>query len=129
MEHDATLKTRSDSKDTKTLTAELQIRFNTAIVAIAGNTIIISQSDHVQKLTSLNPSALTKKQFVTERARGAYISVLCRPDCTNIFEKRSWDTFPDDKSAKKFNKKINCYVEKNKWDYGFYRSKQLHFNL
>lgn len=38
------------------------------------------QSDHIQKLSILDPKAFTKSKFIAECAQGAYIAAVCRTD-------------------------------------------------
>lgn len=108
------LKERFDSKEIEVLSHNHEIKFNGAIVRQQGNAITISQAKHIEKMNLLDPSHFTKEQFVTERARGAYIAAVCRPDCSYAFSKLSQATEPDEKDVKDLNNAIKACKDYHK---------------
>lgn len=82
-------KQRFDSKNEECLSKNNELKLNGSIVREDGNTITISQAQHIAKLRYLNPCVFSKEQFVTEHARRAYISAVFQRDCTYMFSKLS----------------------------------------
>lgn len=67
----------------------------------------------------MNPSTLSKEQFVAERAQGAYNAADCQRDCTYDFSKFSQATEPNAKDAKERNKATKISKEENPQGFWF----------
>lgn len=50
---------------------------------------------------------MDKKEFVTDRARGAYIAAVCRPYLTSAFSSSSQIISPDSSAVKALNKNLD----------------------
>lgn len=105
---------RFDIEYAENLSSEQKVKLNRANVLHDVTSITISQVQHVDKINYFDPSNFTKEQFVTECARGAYVTAVCRPDCTYAFSKLSQETNLYEKDAKELNNAIRTYREENK---------------
>lgn len=84
---DAIAKTKFASNPTTRLELENTLKFNGAILLYDDKFITISQSHHIQNFTEHNTKTFTTQQFITERARGAYIAAVCISDVTYGFSR------------------------------------------
>lgn len=71
-----------------------------------GNTYGISQTDHINRLIEKPDKNVDKKEFITQRARRAYITAEGRPDLSFGFSRASQIIPPDSSPAKDINKNI-----------------------
>ena len=69
-----------DSKAAKFSNESDKVKFNGAMIGLCGDTYYLTQPHHIEKLKQLDTSTASKEEFVEERARGAYIAAVCRPD-------------------------------------------------
>lgn len=96
-----------DTKPAKFLNNGDRLKFNGAIISSNGQTFSITEPDHINKLKELDVNSSTAADFVAERARGAYIAAICRPDATYAFSIASQITKPEKKDFKQLNKTIS----------------------
>lgn len=83
-----------------------KLKFNGATISQHGRSYRISQPDHIKKLNPLDAKNVTTADFVAERARGAYIAAVCRPDVTYSFSVASQITNPERIDFKALNNAI-----------------------
>ena len=60
------------------LTLDTPIDFNRFIITLSGDKITISQQKQIESIQLLEKD-FTKEQFVSQRARGAYIATVSQP--------------------------------------------------
>lgn len=60
------------------------VTFNDSLILLTAGSYSISQTDHIRKLQPVPPNA-TLQRFIAERARGAYLASVSRPDLTYGF--------------------------------------------
>lgn len=106
LQKESKMASRIDCKPTKMLLEGNQVMFNGASISFKNGTYAISMKDHITKLQLLDPSIVDKPSFMTQRARGAYIAAVGRPDLTFGFAVASQVLEPDEKSAQELNKLI-----------------------
>ena len=95
-----------DTKEAKMLTEGNPVKFNGAVICRNGNRKTLSQPEKISKLNELDVTTVPKTQYVSERARGAYISAVCRPDTSYAFSIASMIQEPNEKYIKNLNKAI-----------------------
>lgn len=71
---------------------------------------VISQGNHVEKLSILDFYFSTANEFITHRAQDANIASVCRPDLSFVFSSCSRNTNPDATSIEKLNKVIQYAI-------------------
>lgn len=103
--------TKFDSKEAQLLTSHSSIKFNGAVLSQQKNRLFLSQPDHIRNLNKLDETNFTSEEFVTERARGSYISGMCRPKCTYGFCHLSQVTTPSKRDVKLLNKVMHACTE------------------
>lgn len=82
------------------------LKFNGGIISLTNNGIRLSQPMHVAKLRPVEVSDNCSKEFFSQRARGAYIASVCRPNITFRFSVCAQVTKPGKVDAKRINKAI-----------------------
>lgn len=90
------------------LSPQNEVKFNGATLRYDVNAITISQKLHIDKVNYLDTSSFTTEQFVTERAREAYIAAVCRTDCTYAFSKLSEASEHDENETNKLKEAIKA---------------------
>lgn len=100
-----------DSKPTDSLKDGQSITFNGGIFKNIHNAYTLSQPQNVSKLKSLDEKTFTKEEFVAERTRGSYLTVVCRLESYFGFCSASQITAPDIKDLKDLNKVINYWIK------------------
>lgn len=66
----------------------------------------ISQQQQAEKLSLINEKNVNKDEYITERARGAYIAGVCCPEVSYGFSFAAQTTSPGVKEAKFLNEQI-----------------------
>jgi hypothetical protein len=67
------------AKPTQQLTADNDLTFNGAQISRSADSLTVSQSDQAKKIELLNTTDISREEYVSQRARGAYISSVCQP--------------------------------------------------
>ena len=83
------------------------LHFNGMAVTNTREAYCISVSDKIQRLALLNIRNTTKDEYISQRARGAYIAAVCRPDLTFAFSYAAQVVNPELKDFKFLNKHLN----------------------
>ena len=86
------------------------LKFNGATISQHGRSYSITQPDHIKTLKVLDVENATTADFVAERARGAYIAAVCRPDATYAFSVSSQITKPERTDFKNLNNAISSLL-------------------
>lgn len=94
---------RFDCKPHEVLDNNKSIRFNGACITMEDGNYLISQPDHIQKLQGVQTNNIEKSQYIAQRARGAYIASVPRPDLSYEFAVASQVADPDRQSVEKMN--------------------------
>lgn len=55
------------------------------MISLCNHTYELTQPEHIKTLKELNVNNATTSDFIAERARGAYIAAICRPDASYPF--------------------------------------------
>lgn len=100
-----------DCKEAKFIKDGTSLKFNGAIISRYQHNYTITQTEHIEKLNRLDINNATNADFVAERARGAYIAAVCRPDVTYAFSAASQITKPEMKDFKVLNKTIELMIK------------------
>lgn len=93
---------------------DTKLNINGARLSKFGNVITIIELRHAEKLNVEHPAAFTKDQFIAERARGAYIVAVCRPDATYSFSRLLQYAEPSEREFKDLKKFIELCKSSNK---------------
>ena len=97
-------------KEVQILTPDTPIEFNGAVITLHDGVYGITVPHHVGKMEYAGDTAT----YTAQRARGAYIAAICRPDLAILFGKAAQVTDPDDEDIKKLNKAIDkCRASPN----------------
>jgi hypothetical protein len=67
------------AKPTQQLTADNNLTFNSAQISRSTDSLTVLQSDQAKKIKLFNTTDISKKEYVSQRAKGAYISSVCQP--------------------------------------------------
>lgn len=103
-ENDASIKFKS--KPARHLDEIVCISFKRATISDKNGVYNIDQPVTVRKISLLNESEIDKAQVVSQRARGSYISAVCRPDLFFGFAIALQVTDPDLDNVKLLNKSL-----------------------
>lgn len=79
---EAASSTRFDCKSQFILEEEYPVMFNGTLITKNDDGYILTQSAHIEKLSTVVTAVVNEIVFVSERARGAYIATVSRPDLT-----------------------------------------------
>lgn len=77
------------------------------MINLSNHTYELTQLENIKKLKQLNMNNATTAYIIAERAHGAYIVAICRPDATYILNIASQITNPEKEDIKNLNKIIN----------------------
>lgn len=89
-------------KDAKTLEEGGSLEFNGAMIALANGEYSVTVPHHFGRLEE----ATDKASYAAQRARGAYIAAICRPDLSIVFAKAAQNIDPSEDDIAKLNKAI-----------------------
>lgn len=92
------------------------LTFNGADISLRQNVYSLTQRDHINRFSTLAEERINMSEFVSERARGAYIAAVCRPDITFGFAQCSKVTQLNVSAVKVLNKMIE--TAQRSADYG-----------
>lgn len=106
MVNESKMSKRFDCKPAQTLSEGGTITFNGADIGLVNGIYYMSQNEHINRLANINEEIVDKSEFVTQRARGAYIASVARPDLSFGFAQASQVIEPDKTAAIKMNKHI-----------------------
>ena len=69
------------SKPCERLTKSHPLKFNGAVIELHGESITINQPQQIKRIQPVTINTPTsKEQYITQRARGAYIASVCQPE-------------------------------------------------
>ena len=95
------------SKNKDTLTATSPLRFNGCVIAIKNDTIQYTQKRQGRRIAIItSQSASIKKNYVKQRARGAYLVNIYQPEATFDLSVAAQVTEPSPDDVKILNKKL-----------------------
>lgn len=100
------MSSRFASKSPILLKEGSHVLFNGARVSLSGGIYTISQPDHVSKLECIPEQNTSCSDFVSQRARGAYIAAVARPDLTFGYAQASQILSPNLTATKTLNTHI-----------------------
>lgn len=100
-----------DCKAAKFVKNGTSIKFNGAIISCDHCSYTITQTEHIENLNPLDINNGSAADFVAERARGAYIAAVCRPDVTYAFSVASQIAQPEVKDSKILNKATDLMIQ------------------
>lgn len=103
---EAKISERLDSRPVQILKSGRSINLYGMEIKKEENIYSISQTDHTNRLTKIADTKVNKKEFVTQRARGAYIAAVCQPDVTLGFSHASQIISRNSSTAKALNKNV-----------------------
>lgn len=106
VEKEEKMRKQFDSKNKEVLNNGGKVKFNGGTIVKSNNEITLSQPKHVSKLSTLDSKSFKHEEFVSERARGSYISAVCRPELSYAFSSASQITLATEKDVKQLNKAI-----------------------
>lgn len=103
---------RFERKGVLKLDVGMPIKFNGTIATKLANRIQIRAAVSKRKLlNTIKVSPVNKSDYVSQRARGAYIASVCRPDLVYGFNAAAQHTEPDSSHARALNKLIKKCME------------------
>lgn len=102
-----------DCKEVKCIENGTCLTFNGAILSRDHCNNNITPEESIEKLNMLDINNESAADFVAERARGAYITTICRPDVTYSFSAASQITNHEVKDLKALNKEIYLMIKTN----------------
>lgn len=79
------------------------------------SSIYLSQSEHCNKLQSLNHNIINLEKFEFKRARGSYIAAVCRSNATFVYNAASQVRFSTAEDAKRLNTSILTLKENGQY--------------
>jgi hypothetical protein len=111
------------TKPTQQLTASNKLTFNNAQMTQSTDTIIVSQNDQAKKIDLLDPHNINKEEYVSQRARGAYISSVCQPQVAFGLLYAAQTTNPQKDNINKLNKYLKWQIENKEKGLAFVKLK------
>ena len=99
------------AKPTQQLTADNNLTFNGAQIKRLTNSLTVSQHDQAKKIELLNANDVDKEEYVSQRARGAYISSVCQPQVAFGLSYAAQTTEPTKDDAEKLNRCLKWQIE------------------
>ena len=94
------------SKPVSTLEPSSRLHFNGVQIERTGKRLDVNATLHTSKLKKIKWNSDATKEFVAQRARGAYIASHCRPDLSFGFAYASQHINPEEKHVNELNKII-----------------------
>ena len=101
---EATMTFKSKEKDT--LTANNPLIFNGCTISAIDDTIQCTQKGQGRRLSTIKQSSSMKKDYVEQRARGAYLATICQPEATFDLSVAAQTTDPSPDDVKMLNKRL-----------------------
>ncbi|KAI1008166.1 hypothetical protein K3495_g77 [Podosphaera aphanis] len=102
-------KAKFDAKPVQKLTNNSPIIFNGAYISRSNTYIFISQHDQVSKISLLKDAS--KHEYVSQRARGAYIASVYQPQVSFGLSRAAQTTNPDNNDISKLTKSLKWQLE------------------
>jgi hypothetical protein len=100
------------AKPTQQLTTDNNLTFNGAqIEKLTNNTLTVSQNDQAKKIELLNTHDISGEEYVSQRARGAYISSVCQPQVAFGLSHAAQTTNPQKDDVDKLNRCLKWQIE------------------
>lgn len=118
-----------DCKPATPLKEGERIRFNGAFIGLDNGEYTVTQQEHIQKLNFLSETSPEKDAFTSERARGAYIAAICRPDLCYGFSVASQVVEPGQEDVKFLNRHIRQCVNRSDMGLKFVKLEQSSVRL
>ncbi len=56
------------------------MRLNGALISTTRNVVSLTQASHISRLKEIDENNIDIADYISERARGAYVAAVCRPD-------------------------------------------------
>jgi len=112
-------KAQFPAKPLQKLTTSSPLEFNGAtLTKTSTGSITISQSWQVKKITLIDTDNATREQYITQRARAAYIATVCHPQVAFglSYAAQSTDSIPTKDDVTKLNKCLKWQMDNQ--DYG-----------
>lgn len=81
--------------------------FNGGTISQTANLLHLNQRDYIAKLQAISDNPVDPAEYISQRARGAYIASVCRPDLAFGFSVCAQVTKPLAQDAKRLNKTIS----------------------
>lgn len=101
------------AKPTQQLTSSNDLNFNGARIRRSTDTLTVSQHDQAKKIELLNTYDISREEYISQRARGAYISSVCQPQVAFGLSYAAQITDPQKDDVDKLNKCLKWQI-KNK---------------
>lgn len=113
LELESTHARRFETNPLQTLTRDAPLKFNGATVKYAGENLILNSAHNVQKLRciAIEKEKSVRDCYVSQRARAAYITSVCRPDLQYRFAYAAQFPDPTLTEAKYLNKGIQELID------------------
>jgi hypothetical protein len=113
------------TKEREKLTPDNPIKFNGGSITIRGDSLTLTQEQHCQNIgvVSSEPADMTssrgvtkkrvspEKQYIAQRARGAYTATVCQPEAAFDLSSAAQVTEPTKDDASKLNKRLTWQKE------------------
>jgi hypothetical protein len=113
------------AKDRDTLIQEKELKFNGGIIQLTDAGITLSQQRQCEHLRSVQAESVTatssrgavrhglttKEQYVSQRARGAYIASVCQPEASYDLSVAAQAIQPDETDVKALNQRLEWQVQ------------------
>jgi hypothetical protein len=99
------------AKPTQQLTPSNNLTFNGARMTQSTDTITVSQHDQAKKIDLLDPININKEEYVSQRARGAYVSSVCQPQVAFGLSYAAQTTDPQKDDIDKLNKCLKWQID------------------
>lgn len=106
-EKEKPVRTRFRSKPAVNLERENNIKFSASILSNNGHNLAISQTGQIQNLSILDTNKFNMEQFLAERALGAYVAAVCRPDVAYSFSRLAQFSDPTEQKCMYLKRLIN----------------------
>jgi hypothetical protein len=99
------------TKPTQQLTADNNLTFNSAQISRSTDLLTVSQSNQAKKIKLLNTTDISREEYVSQRAKGAYISSVCQPQVAFGLLYTTQTTDPQKDNVNKLNKCLKWQIE------------------
>lgn len=111
VEENGLIKTRFAAKPKKKLNSDSQIIFNGCTLTQEADIVILRQKEQAKKIKLITDGPDSKRMFVEQRARGAYIASICQPEATFDLSMAAQYKSPSQYNISNLNKRLSWQLK------------------
>ena len=111
VEENELMKARFAAKPKQKLDPNSQMIFNGCTLTREGDAVILRQKEQAKKIKLITDSPDSKRMYVEQRARGAYIASICQPEATFDLSIAAQHQSPSQEEISTLNKRLSWQLK------------------